>query len=119
MPRDEQGTQAIKGFLQTINEITDIGYYPVCYPVFLAKLPAGTTPPETEGQIRVLTPNQASFCLGRGYPVRHRGPIPTLAGRRHERARWLRSGSFCGRRPGGAISPTVPRTQVQWYPRVQ
>ena len=37
MPREEYDTLLIKGFLMTLNEIRDIGYYPVTSPVFLAK----------------------------------------------------------------------------------
>ena len=46
MPRQEDDTLVIKGFLMTLNEIRDIGYYPVTSPVLLAK-DAGTTPPAT------------------------------------------------------------------------
>lgn len=46
MPRQEDDTLVIKGFLMTLNEIRDIGYYPVTSPILLAKNP-GTTPPAT------------------------------------------------------------------------
>lgn len=62
MPRDEHGPATMKGFLLTLNEIADIGYYPASSPVFLAKLPAGTTPAETQGQTGVLTPTHERFA---------------------------------------------------------
>lgn len=53
MPRDERGTWLMKGFLLTLNEIADIGYYPVTSPLVLAKLAQGQTP--DAGQTGVLT----------------------------------------------------------------
>ncbi|MEM7540423.1 MAG: helix-turn-helix transcriptional regulator [Pseudomonadota bacterium] len=44
MPRDDQGTLLMKGFILTLNEIRDIGYYPVTSPIFFAKQAGGTTP---------------------------------------------------------------------------
>ncbi len=46
MPRQEYDTLVMKGFLVTLNEIRDIGYYPVTSPIFLAK-DVGMTPPAT------------------------------------------------------------------------
>ncbi len=46
MPRQEYDTLVMKGFLMTLNEIRDIGYYPVASPIFLAKA-QGTTAPAT------------------------------------------------------------------------
>lgn len=37
MPREDDGTLFMKGFIQTLNEIRDIGYYPVNSPLFLAR----------------------------------------------------------------------------------
>jgi len=37
MPREDNGTLMMKGFLLTLNEIQDIGYYPVSSPAFLAR----------------------------------------------------------------------------------
>ena len=37
MPREEQGTLYMKGFILTLNELRDIGYYPVTSPIFFAK----------------------------------------------------------------------------------
>ncbi len=37
MPREEQGTLFMKGFILTLNELRDIGYYPVTSPIFFAK----------------------------------------------------------------------------------
>lgn len=37
MPREDQGTLYMKGFILTLNEIRDIGYYPVTSPIFFAK----------------------------------------------------------------------------------
>ena len=37
MPREDQGTLSMRGFLLTLNEIRDIGYYPVTSPIFFAK----------------------------------------------------------------------------------
>jgi len=66
MPRDEHGTQTMKGFLLTINEIADIGYYPVSSPVFLSKLPGGASLAETADQTGVLTPTHARFAWAEG-----------------------------------------------------
>ncbi|MEQ8662879.1 MAG: helix-turn-helix transcriptional regulator [Gammaproteobacteria bacterium] len=43
MPREEDGTLVMKGFLLTLNELRDIGYYPVTSPVFFARRHAGLT----------------------------------------------------------------------------
>ena len=37
MPRDDGGTLYMKGFILTLNELSDIGYYPVTSPVFFTK----------------------------------------------------------------------------------
>ena len=37
MPREDDGTLYMRGFILTLNEIRDIGYYPVTSPIFLAK----------------------------------------------------------------------------------
>lgn len=37
LPRDDDGTLFLKGFILTLNEIRDIGYYPVTSPIFLAR----------------------------------------------------------------------------------
>ncbi len=44
MPRDNQGTSMMKGFILTLNEIGDIGYYPVTSPIFFAQESAGVAP---------------------------------------------------------------------------
>jgi len=41
MPREQDGTLYMKGFILTLNELRDIGYYPVTSPVFLARLGNG------------------------------------------------------------------------------
>ena len=38
MPREEAGTLMMRGFILTLNEIRDIGYYPVTSPICLAKM---------------------------------------------------------------------------------
>lgn len=44
MPREDAGTLSMKGFILTLNEIRDIGYYPVTSPIFFAKCRPGETP---------------------------------------------------------------------------
>jgi len=44
MPREEYDTLLMKGFIMTLNEIMDIGYYPVTSPIFLAKDTDGAAP---------------------------------------------------------------------------
>lgn len=44
MPRDEDDTLLVKGFLMTLNEIRDIGYYPVTSPICFVKTRPGETP---------------------------------------------------------------------------
>ena len=46
MPREEQGALSMKGFILTLNELSDIGYYPVTSPIFFAKK-AGASMPGT------------------------------------------------------------------------
>jgi len=48
LPREQAGTLYCKGFLLTLNEITDIGFYPVTTPLFMVKLPPGTAREEIE-----------------------------------------------------------------------
>lgn len=43
MPREDGGTLYMKGFILTLNELRDIGYYPVCSPIFLARAGAAVT----------------------------------------------------------------------------
>ena len=38
MPREDGGTLIMKGFILTLNELRDIGYYPVTSPIFLARV---------------------------------------------------------------------------------
>ena len=38
MPREDDGTLYMKGFILTLNELRDIGYYPVTSPIFLARV---------------------------------------------------------------------------------
>lgn len=44
MPREDGGTLSMKGFILTLNEIRDIGYYPVTSPIFFAKQRPGEAP---------------------------------------------------------------------------
>ncbi len=37
MPREDDGTLMMRGFILTLNELSDIGYYPVTSPIFLAR----------------------------------------------------------------------------------
>jgi transcriptional regulator with XRE-family HTH domain len=37
MPREEDGSLYMKGFILTLNELRDIGYYPVTSPIFLVR----------------------------------------------------------------------------------
>lgn len=38
MPREENGTLIMKGFILTLNELKDIGYYPVTSPIFMTQI---------------------------------------------------------------------------------
>ncbi|MGR8919225.1 MAG: helix-turn-helix domain-containing protein [Gammaproteobacteria bacterium] len=38
MPREDAGTLIMKGFILTLNELQDIGYYPVTSPIFMARI---------------------------------------------------------------------------------
>ncbi len=38
MPREDGGTLYMKGFILTLNELLDIGYFPVTSPIFLARV---------------------------------------------------------------------------------
>ncbi len=58
MPRDDQGTLVMKGFILTLNEIRDIGYYPVTSPIFFAKADAAAEIPET-GVLTTKDPRHA------------------------------------------------------------
>ncbi len=62
MPRDEEGTQTMKGFLLTLNEIADVGYYPASSPMVLIKLSPGTSAEATAGETGVLTPGHPRFA---------------------------------------------------------
>lgn len=46
MPRETDGSLVMKGFILTLNELRDIGYYPVTSPIFLARA-SGRVPRET------------------------------------------------------------------------
>lgn len=43
MPREDQGTLVMKGYILTLNEITDIGFYPATSPIFLCRETPGST----------------------------------------------------------------------------
>ncbi len=57
MPREEDGTLIMKGFLLTLNELRDIGYYPVTSPVFFARRHAGLR--LTSGSVEPDAPGHA------------------------------------------------------------
>jgi len=58
MPRDDQGTLVMKGFILTLNEIRDIGYYPVTSPIFFAKVAGAAEAPKT-GVLTAQDPRHA------------------------------------------------------------
>lgn len=49
MPREQDGSLTMRGFILTLNELADIGYYPVTSPVLLVR--AGATMPLETGVI--------------------------------------------------------------------
>lgn len=66
LPREQAGTLYLKGFLLTLNEITDIGFYPVTSPVFLVKLAAGTAAQDLARDTGVIDAGHARFAWADG-----------------------------------------------------